>query len=149
MVTIYIEGVCAMEINIIIKSNGKESIEINTKQADISVERDPYQYDQVFGEGCSSKWTEDMGINTASLKVQQCLANELLRANGCLFLNDVYKMLGFPLTRCGQIAGWVFNEEYHDTVYFGIDFTTLLKDETARPLYLEFNVRENILDFLP
>ena len=29
MVTIYIEGVCAMEINIIIKSNGKESIEIN------------------------------------------------------------------------------------------------------------------------
>lgn len=149
MVTIYIEGVCAMEINIIIKSKGEESIKINTKQIDVSMERDPYQYDQVFGERCSSKWTEDMRTNIEFLKAQQCLANELLRANGCLFLNDVYKMLGFPLTRCGQIAGWVFVEEYHDTVCFGVDFVALLADETAKPLYLEFNVRENILDFLP
>lgn len=138
-----------MEINIIIKSKGEESIKINTKQIDVSMERDPYQYDQVFGEGCSSKWTEDMRTNIEFLKAQQCLANELLRANGCLFLNDVYKMLGFPLTRCGQIAGWVFVEEYHDTVCFGVDFVALLADETAKPLYLEFNVRENILDFLP
>lgn len=138
-----------MGIKIIIKSNGEESIEINTKQADISVERDPYQYDQVFGEGCSSKWTEDMRINIEFLKAQQCLANELLRVNGYLFLNDVHKMLGFPLTRCGQIAGWVFTEGYHDTVCFGVDFAALLTDETAKPLYLEFNVRENILDFLP
>jgi hypothetical protein len=148
MVTIYIEGVCAMEINIVIKSKGEESIEIDTKQADISVERDPYQHNQVFGEGCSSKWTENMRTNIAFLKSQQCFANELLRANGCLFLNDVYKMLGFPLTRCGQIAGWVFNEKYHDAVCFGIDFTAVLTDETVKPLYLEFNVRENILDFL-
>ena len=41
-----------MEINIVIKSKGEESIEIDTKQADISVERDPYQHNQVFGEGC-------------------------------------------------------------------------------------------------
>lgn len=42
MVTIYIEGVCEMEINIVIKSKGEESIEIDTKQADISVGRDPW-----------------------------------------------------------------------------------------------------------
>ena len=55
---------------------------------------------------------------------QQSHANDLLRANGYLFLNDVYEMLGFQKTRAGQQVGWIYdpdnNSESDNYVDFGI-----------------------------
>lgn len=40
----------------------------------------------------------------------QRFANEKLRAQGYLFLNDVYKMLGYEPTEAGQDVGWIYDE---------------------------------------
>lgn len=36
-------------------------------------------------------------------------ANNILQANGYLFLNDVYKELGLPDSLAGQVVGWVYD----------------------------------------
>ena len=45
------------------------------------------------------------------LKAQQQYANDLLKAKGRLFLNEVYDMLGLERTKAGQVVGWVYNPE--------------------------------------
>ena len=40
------------------------------------------------------------------LKSMEVFANEKLRAQGYLTLNEVYETLGFPKTEEGAVAGW-------------------------------------------
>ncbi len=92
------------------------------------------------------------------LKHQQNYANELLRSNGYLFLNDVYDMLGIPRTKAGQVVGWIYDEDNpnhkgDNFVDFGIydihrqanrDFV----NGYERVIWLDFNVDGNILDLI-
>lgn len=90
------------------------------------------------------------------LRAQQNYANDLLVKRGYLFLNDVYKMLGFEPTRAGQVVGWRHEPEKSDCdgyVSFGIYNANR---ETARDfvngyersILLDFNVDGPILDTL-
>lgn len=54
-------------------------------------------------------WQRNDEMNFGFLKNQQRFANELLHAQGHVFLNDIYKMLGFPDTAAGAVTGWVMN----------------------------------------
>lgn len=67
-------------------------------------------YARFFDESCAA-WQRDPEYNLMFLKSQQQYANDLLKAKGRLFLNDVYDMLGFEKTKAGQVVGW-----YYDTV---------------------------------
>ena len=67
-------------------------------------------YARFFDDGCAG-WQKDAEANLYFLKRQQDWANEKLKAEGHLFLNDVYKMLGIPATKAGQIVGWVYDKE--------------------------------------
>lgn len=94
------------------------------------------------------------------LQAQQNLANDKLRANGFLFLNDVYDMIGQPRTKAGQIVGWVWNNENGDGfVDFGLRnaecYSCDENDNDEGPAYvyhkayrLDFNVDGNILDLI-
>lgn len=45
--------------------------------------------------------------NTFYVAMQQNFFNDVLQAQGYLFLNDVLKSLGFPQTSGGTFIGWV------------------------------------------
>lgn len=67
-------------------------------------------YARFFDESCSA-WQNDAEFNLTFLKAQQQYANDLLRARGRLFLNEVYRMLGIDETKAGQIVGWIYNPD--------------------------------------
>ena len=62
-----------------------------------------------FFDEASPYWQKDPEYNFMFLKSQQQYANDLLKARGRLFLNEVYEMLGIDKTKAGQIVGWVYN----------------------------------------
>ena len=64
-----------------------------------------------FFDAASPYWQNDPEYNLMFLKAQQQYANDLLRAKGRLFLNEVYDMLGLERTKAGQVVGWVYNPE--------------------------------------
>ena len=67
-------------------------------------------YARFYDSGCDN-WQKDAEHNLWYLKQQQNYANEKLKANGYLFLNDVYDMLGIPRTKAGQIVGWIYDDK--------------------------------------
>ena len=96
-------------------------------------------------------WDPNKEYNIMFLKNQQNYANDLLRAKGRLFLNEVYEMLGIPKTKAGQIVGWVYDEECptgDNYVDFGLYVSSqnysdfLYSDNEA--ILLDFNVDGNI-----
>ena len=107
-------------------------------------------YARFFDESCHA-WSNDSELNLAFLKTQEKYANELLRARGYLFLNEVYDMLGIPRSKAGQIVGWRYDPEdtnIDNCVYFGIfeDHNQEFVNGYKKTALLDFNVDGNILD---
>ena len=75
--------------------------------------------------------------------VMMCCHN-LLKDRGYLFLNEVYRRLGFPLTREGQMYGWIHN----GITEFDIPYTTKYSNGKDS-IYITLECMENILDALP
>lgn len=76
-----------------------------------------------FFDEYNPNWEKDSEYNLMFLRAQQNYANDLLVKRGYLFLNDVYKMLGFEPTRAGQVVGWRYEPEESNCdgyVSFGI-----------------------------
>ena len=136
-----------------VDNDGNETIEKKTVSV---VDPNMYSdYARIFDNG-SMGWTKDPEYNLMFLKLQQNQANDRLRAQGYLFLNDVYDMLGIPRTKAGQIVGWIYDEDNpvgDNFVDFGIydiynekacDFV----NGRERSIVLDFNVDGNILDMI-
>ena len=82
----------------------------------------------------NNQWyTGNRTMNEMYLKCQENYANEKLKYQGYLFLNDVYDMLGYTRTRDGQRMGW----RDGNTVKFNVSEDGL-----------EFNVSGDISDIL-
>ena len=62
-----------------------------------------------YDDGCTG-WTKDPEYNLMFLKAQENYANDKLDARGWLYLNEVYDMLGLPLTAAGQEIGWIYDK---------------------------------------
>ena len=136
-----------------VDKDGNETVEKKTVSV---VDPNMYSdYARIFDNG-SMGWTKDPEYNLMFLKLQQNQANDRLRAQGYLFLNDVYDMLGIPRTKAGQIVGWIYDKENpvgDNFVDFGIydiynekacDFV----NGRERSIVLDFNVDGNILDMI-
>lgn len=98
--------------------------QIGTKKTlDIEFNNGMSGYARCFEKG-NDLWSHVPGQNQMTLAHQQNWANERLNARGYLFLNDVYKMLGFPDTTHGQVVGWL-RRDHEDSkdgyVDFGLD----------------------------
>lgn len=111
-------------------------------------------YARFFDEYCVGYWNKNAEDNLFFLKQQQNWANEKLKTRGYLFLNEVYEMLGIPVTKAGQVVGWVYDSDRGDGyVDFGIynlynekarDFV----NGRERSILLDFNVDGNIWELM-
>jgi hypothetical protein len=109
-----------------------------------------------FFDEASPCWQNDPEYNLMFLKSQQQYANDLLKAKGRLFLNEVYDMLGIDRTKAGQVVGWVYNPENPTGDNF-VDFGIYdMSKERVRAfvngyetnILLDFNVDGNIWDLM-
>ena len=105
------------------------------------------EYAKVFDAACR-EFEKDPEYNLMFLRRQQDYANEKLKAQGYLFLNDVYELLDIPKTKAGQVVGWTYvkngnNPNGDNYVDFGIYD---ISDEAKRSFIngTEYNI---ILDF--
>ena len=112
-------------------------------------------YTICFDETCAG-WQRDAEYNKFFLVQQQDYANERLKAEGRLFLNDVYKMLGAKQTRAGQVVGWIYDENnpigdnYVDFGIFDIhsEASRSFVNGHEKSIWLTFNVDGDILNSL-
>lgn len=141
------------KITIIIE-DGDELIEVlKDKFAKGKTKPSTSDYSRYFNEKCLA-WSKDPEFNLLYLKQQERYANDKLKTQGYLFLNDVYNMLGVAQTKAGQVIGWIYDEKnpYGDNyIDFGIytehnqDFVNGIENTAL----LDFNVDGMILDRLP
>ena len=138
---------------VVTDDKGKEKIVKKTiNVADPNTTSD---YARFFDDGCTG-WEKDPELNLMFLRRQQSHANDMLKARGYLFLNEVYEMLGIPRTKAGQIVGWIYDEKNpigDNFVDFGIYDINNEKNRDfvngyERTILLDFNVDGNILDMM-
>ena len=158
-------GIKAKKIEkVVVGEDGKKK---KVKETISVVERDTLSEYSFFFEESNPYWEKDGNYNRMFLLAQQQYANDKLRANGYLYLNDVLDTLGIPRTKAGQIVGWVYNPNNpngDNYVDFGIyetyrkDQESFVKDKAMRERFgkevyervvlLDFNVDGNILDLM-
>jgi Family of unknown function (DUF6353) len=109
----------------------------------------PSMYARFFDE-YSTQWSKDPEYNLVFLRAQQSYANELLRARGHLFLNEVYGGLGMEHTTAGSVVGWVISEDGDNYVDFGLydnkDEVRDFVNGREGAILLDFNVDGVIYD---
>ena len=97
----------------------------------------------VIFDSSNNNWSADEDLSMLHLKCQQQYANDILQTRGHIFLNEVYKMLGFPHTPAGAVTGWVkgHGDDFIDFNIFDGMFEG--EDENGRTVTkwaLDFNV---------
>jgi hypothetical protein len=106
-------------------------------------------YAVIFDER-SHHFTKEPGMNPIIISTRQMQANDKLRAQGHLFLNEVYDLLGLPRTREGSVVGWVWRRENEpkngdNYVSFGVfdgdkERAQAFIDGDEECIWLDFNV---------
>lgn len=148
-------GIKAKEVEeTVVDEKGKETTVTKTVEViDPNTAHDLYSI--VWCEG-NTGWTKSAELNKFFLIQTQNQANDKLRLQGKLTLNEVYDMLGAPRTKYGQLAGWVYTEDESagdNFVDFGLfdvhkpkacDFVNGLE----RAVILDFNCIGNLLDYM-
>jgi hypothetical protein len=112
----------------------------------VKVERAPV-YVKLF-DAHAAGWCKDPVTNRFFLECQQNYANEMLKTQGYLFLNDVLDMLGIARTKAGHVVGWIYDKEnpYGDNcVDFGFGDICPRRGLDGVTV-LSFNVDGNIMD---
>ena len=140
---------------VVTDENGKETTVKKTVDVTdtTTVYRSPYSV--IYDDGCKG-WTKDPEANKFFLVQCQNWANEKLKSQGYLFLNDVYEMIGIAKTKAGHVVGWVYDKDneigdnYVDFGMFDIynekamDFI----NGRERNIVLDFNVDGNVYDLV-
>lgn len=114
---------------------------------------DPDGYRTFFFDELSPSYTKDRDYNLMWLKSQQAFMNDKLRAKGYVFLNEVREMIGYPPSKDGQMAGWIwdpYDTTKQDVIDFGIIQTGRQGEDSVEPaILLSFEgVRDNIWGFV-
>lgn len=133
--------------------SGKEKTVVKEVESYDPNKRSPFSV--IYDDGCIG-YTKDPEYNKQFLLRQQAYANQKLKAQGYLFLNDVYKMLGFAPTKAGHVVGWIYDEK-HPVGDNYVDFGLFNTDDPAarrfingleKNIILDFNVDGNVYDMM-
>lgn len=137
-----------------VKTDEDGNEETVTETVDVKRGADVYsEYAKCFDES-NPYYQKDAEYNLTFLRQREAEANMLLCSKGYLFLNDVYKMLGFPETKAGQVVGWIYDNENpvgDNFVDFGIyDVDKPINGDFVngyeKSIWLDFNVDGNVYD---
>lgn len=134
----------------VVDKNGKEKKKIVKGEAYSGTS----VYARIFDES-NLNYSTSPTQNAMFLHSQERWLNDKLKINGHLFLNDVYRALGFEDTPEGAIAGWIYDPDHKNPHYNGdsyVDFGcfTPREDEDleeVRQLFLDGREPEVMLDF--
>lgn len=110
-------------------------------------------YAKVFDE-LNPNFSKDPEQSLYFLRAQQTVFNDMLRARGHVFLNEVYDALGIPRTKAGQFVGWIYDpEDPNRDNYIDFGIYEIHKQEVhdfingfERALWLDFNVDGPIIE---
>lgn len=112
-------------------------------------------YAVVFDEQ-SNLFSREPGHNQMVLALKMNWANDKLKAQGHLFLNEVLDMLKLPRTKEGAVVGWIYRRDDEpkngdNYVSFGVfdgepEFVEAFIDGTEKYAVLDFNVDGVIWD---
>lgn len=138
-------GIKAKEVEeTVVDENGNEKTVTKTVNVvDPNIAHDIYSV--VWCEG-NTGWTKNAELNKVFLLKQQNYANDKLRLNHFVSLNEVYKMLGINPTSYGQLAGWIYTEDSSIGDNF-IDFGIFNIDDDKKCDFVNGFERSVILDF--
>ena len=136
----------------VIDENGNET-KVKEK---VKVAGEQSGYNFIFDEKTSTAWQKMSDYNQSFLRAQENYADNLLKARGYLFLNEVLDSLGMKPTKEGQTIGWVCDEDnptganyvdfgIHDVYREGVNDFLSGKEKS---ILLSFNVDGYILDQL-
>jgi hypothetical protein len=137
----------------VVDEDGNETVE---KKIVHEIDPNAHSMYSVFFDDGNIGWSKNPELNKVFLIQQQEAANFRLRTEGFLPLNEVYKMIGAPLTYYGQVAGWVYSDDPDsgdNFVSFGLfdnenekarDFINLRE----KTILLDFNCIGNILPYI-
>lgn len=136
----------------IIDENGNET-KVKEK---VKVAGEQSGYNFIFDEKSSTAWEKMSDYNQSFLRAQENYADNLLKARGYLFLNEVLDSLGMKPTKEGQTIGWICDEDNPtgaNYVDFGIQdvYREGVSDFLSgkeKSILLSFNVDGYILDQL-
>lgn len=100
-------------------------------------------------DATSQNWTKDAEINRLFIQCQQNYWNDVLRARGHVFLNEVYDTLGFERSQAGAVVGWVLDgpssDNYIDFGMFEASNAQFING-LERSVWLDFNVDGVVFD---
>ena len=147
-------GIKAKEIEeTVVQEDGTET---TVKKTVATMDPNGYSGYAIVFEPGNTGWDPEPAKTKYFLVQQQNHANELLQSRGYLFLNEVYEMLGAPITSFGQCVGWIYDEAKPVGDNF-VDFGMFnIHNEKAvdfmngheQSIVLDFNVDGNILDMI-
>lgn len=105
----------------VVNEKGKKKVEkkkIQTYHGPVEASIYARMFDETLaGQGT---WKPDANYNRLFLKAKQNYWNDHLRVFGYVFLNDIYKDLGYEPTSMGQIVGWLRDGDGDGFIDFGI-----------------------------
>ena len=134
-----------------VDKNGKEKIVNKTVKV---VDGDlPSDYARWF-DGSATGWANDYDYNMMFLRSKEAWANDKLKADGFIYLNDIYYELGIEKIKAGQIVGWVDrpnDPNYHGDGFVDFGIKTVMRetpDGYEKAILLDFNPDGNILDLM-
>lgn len=112
-------------------------------------------YAKIFDQ-TNPYYQEDAEYNLFFIRQIEKYVNDKLRADKFVYLNEVYKLLGFQPTKAGQIVGWVYDPENpNGDNYIDFGLNDIWHQKTCdfvngyeRAVILDFNVDGNILDLM-
>jgi hypothetical protein len=76
-------------------------------------------YARFYDESCK-QWSKTPEYNLMFLKAQQNYFNDMLKARGHVFLNEVYDALGIERTKAAACSGWLLGEGGDNYIDFGL-----------------------------
>jgi hypothetical protein len=106
------------------------------KVTDIETVDNLSAYSVIFDEG-NEHYSKQPGYNQMFIKTQEQYANDKMRVNGFIFLNEVYEMLGLPRTPEGQFVGWLASDEKRIDFARSKDFL----ESHERSTWIDFDVK--------
>ena len=127
------------EVEVVGRNGAMKLQKEETTDIQLNAEYSPYAR---YFDDVSPQWQASPELNLTFLRCQQNYANDRLRINKHLFLNEVYDMLGITRSSVGQVVGWVLGPDGDNYVDFGI-----YAGDRSKRAFVNGNETSILLDF--